>query len=176
MLPSYCKYTQMFETHVPGGQNKAQQDRLKALMGNTFYALHHYCWGLMNTNRGVLLARTAQYRQLYLRASITEFDYVIQRAPQDFVLLPEILTRKGENLIRLGQGSFAVPELRRAMELKPDYWPPYAALSDYYKSAGQADQAREILEKGLAVMPGEKALKARLSSTAVPKHTSKRSE
>ena len=79
----------------------------------------------------------------------------------DFVLLPEILTKKGENLLRLGKSQGAV-ELGRAIELKKDYWPPYAAMSDYYKGVGDVRKAREWLEKGLAAAPGTRALTRRL--------------
>ena len=95
--------------------------------------------------------------------SIGEFDYVITRAPEDFILLPEILTKKGENLVRLGKGPVGVTQFERAMELKPDYWPPYAYMSDYFKDAGDPKKAREILEKGLSNAPDAKALQRRLA-------------
>jgi tetratricopeptide (TPR) repeat protein len=163
MLPRYCPYTQAFRDHVLGGNNPDEIQRWGSIIGETFHAMHHYCWGLMKTNRGVLLARDEQSRRFYLQDAIGEFEYVIQRAPPDFVLLPEILTKKGENLIRLGQGLNGNLELLRAMELKPDYWPPYAAMSDYYKNAGDLKKAREVLEKGLSASPDAKALKDRLA-------------
>ena len=62
---------------------------------------------------------------------------------------PEIFTKKGENLIRLAKGPLGVIELERAIEAKPDYWPPYAALSDYYKSIGDRAKARDVLRRRL---------------------------
>jgi hypothetical protein len=56
-----------------------------------------------------------------------------------------------------------VHELERAIELKSDYWPPYASLSDYYRDIGDRSKAREVLEKGLVSIPGSKALKTRLA-------------
>ena len=82
---------------------------------------------------------------------------------RDFVLLPEMLTKKGENLIRLGRPWEAVTELHHAIELRPDYWPPYAVLSDHYKATGDQPKAREWLEKGLASSPNTKALQQRLA-------------
>lgn len=163
MLPRYCKYTQLFRQHVPGGDNKAEIDRWHAQMGEAFQAMHHYCWGLMKTNRAMLLAKTRQDRQFYLDSSINEFDYVIQNSQPGFVLLPEIYTRKGENQLRLGRSALGVQTLERAIALKPDYWPPYAKLSDYYKASGNAGKARETLEKGLAQIPDAKALNRRLA-------------
>jgi len=72
-------------------------------------------------------------------------QYVIDRAPRDFPLLPEILTRKGENLFKLRRAPEGVRALFQAIELKPDYWPPYAHISDYYKSLGEIAKARELL-------------------------------
>ena len=162
MLPRYCIYTQSFRERVPGGNNPDEIQRWYSILGQTFHAMHHYCWGLMKTNRGVLLARDEQSRRFYLNNSIVEFDYVIDRAPPDFVLLPEILTKKGENLIRLGQGSTGNLQLLRAIELKANYWPPYAAMSDYYKNTGDLKSAREVLEKGLSASPDAGALRDRL--------------
>jgi tetratricopeptide (TPR) repeat protein len=163
MLPEYCKYTQDFRTHVPGGNDRAEIERWTTLMGATFNHLHHYCWALMKTNRAAFLSPTRQDRRYNLAASLTDFDYVIQRAPPDFGLLPEILTRKGENLIQLERVGEGTAELKRAIEIKADYWRAYAAMSDYYKEAGQLAKAREWLEKGLSVAPDTKALMRRLT-------------
>ena len=52
MLPRYCAYTQSFRDHVPGGNNPAEIQRWYSILGETFHAMHHYCFGLMKTNRG----------------------------------------------------------------------------------------------------------------------------
>lgn len=161
MLPGFCAYTQHFREHVPGGNNTTLIQSWEARLGPTFQHLHHYCYGLMKTNRGVLLARDSRARQAYLSDAISEFDYVIQRAAPDFILQPEVLTKKGENLLRLGKAPVAVFAFERAIEIKRDYWPPYAQLSDYYKSIGDVKKARETLETGLAQVPDAAALKRR---------------
>ena len=163
MLPPYCKHTQLFRDRVPGGNDSAEIRRWGDIIGPAFPHMHHYCWGLMKTNRAVLLARTRQARNFNLDSSIKEFDYVLRNAPEDFVLLPEILTKKGENLIRLGQGPMGVRELERAMALKADYWPPYVVLSDYYKTSGDVGKARALLEKALSFAPEVQGLKNRLA-------------
>jgi tetratricopeptide (TPR) repeat protein len=163
-LPRYCAYTQSFREHVPGGNNPDEIQRWASLMGQMFIHMHHYCWGLMKTYRGLILSRDEQSRRFYLNDAIGEFDYVLAHAPADFVLLPEILMKKGENLIRLGNGGDGILQLLRATELKPDYWPPYAIMSDYYKDHGNLKAAREALEKGLSASPDAKALKERLAN------------
>ena len=163
LLPAYCKNTTYFRDKVPGGMNSNEIARWTAAIGPEFIHLHHYCFGLMNTNRAVLLARDGQVRLSYLAASLLEFDYVIQRSSESFVLLPEILTKKGENLIRLGKAPVGILELERAADLKPDYWPPYAQLSDYYKSVGDRQKAKEALDRGLSSSPDAQPLRRRLS-------------
>jgi hypothetical protein len=173
LLPPYCKHTQLFRERVPGGNNAAEVERWSQLFGPTFNAMHHYCWGLMKTNRALFLARTAQTRAFYLNAAIAEIDYVLERATPDFVLMPELLTKKGENLIRLGVGAPGVLELERAIETKADYWPPYAALSDYYKEIGDTRLSRQVLEKGISAAPDAQALRKRLAAIDRAKSTSK---
>jgi tetratricopeptide (TPR) repeat protein len=112
-----------------------------------------------------------QVRNFYLNDAIIEFDWVIERAPQDYFLMPEFLTKKGENLIRLGRASLGMLELNRAIRLKPDYEPAYAAMSDYYRDSGDVAKAREVLEKGLSQAPQARSLTKRLAEldTVKPK-------
>jgi tetratricopeptide (TPR) repeat protein len=170
LLPQYCKYTLTYREHVRGGNNKAEIEKWEAIMGRrqdapgpVFDAMHHYCNAIVKTNRALVLARSEQVKIHYLSSSIPEFDYVLERAPASFVLLPEILTKKGENLIRLGRGAAGVLELERAIDLKSNYWPPYAALSDYYMRVGDLAKARQWLQKGLNFSPDAKPLQRRLS-------------
>ncbi|HUP08291.1 MAG TPA: tetratricopeptide repeat protein [Caldimonas sp.] len=163
LLPRYCIYTQTFRDRVPGGADPVMIERWYADLGQTFHAMHHYCYGLMKTNRAVLLARDPSVKQFYLADAVTEFDYVIERAPPDFVLLPEMLTKKGENLVLLGKAPLAVLAFEQAIEKKKDYWIAYARLSDYYKETGDLRKARETLERGLAAAPDAKLLERRLA-------------
>jgi len=167
MLPPYCIHTQHFRAQIPEGNNPQEIDKWTAFFGDTFQHLHHYCYGLMDSNRANLLAKERAARRFYLQNSVREFDYVLERAPKDFILLPEILTRKGENLLRDGQGLLGIEQLQRAAELKPDYWTPYAYMSDYYKDSGDLKKARELLESGLAFSPDSKGLRRRLGELDV---------
>ncbi len=169
MLPVYCRYTQDFNIKVPGGNDPAEKQRWATLMGPTFIHMHHYCWGLMASNRAAFFSDTRQDRLHNLGVSITEFDYVIQRSPQDFSMLPEILTKKGESLIGLDRAGEGMLEFQHAIKLKAGYGPAYAAMSDYYKETGQLARAREWLEKGLAAAPDAKVLKQRLAELDAPR-------
>jgi len=162
LLPPYCKYTQYFRDRAPGGNDPAEIERWTTLMGRTFIHMHHYCWGLMDGNRAMLFTRNPQDRTHNLNQSIREFDYVIEKAPPEFAYLPEMLTQKGQNLILLDKGPEGVGELRRAIEIRPDYWRAYAAMSDYFKDTGDPKRAREWLQKGLEAAPNAMALTRRL--------------
>jgi hypothetical protein len=166
MLPAYCKDTLIFADVVPGGGKDVEH--WYAVMGPTFRHMHHYCYALVETNRATFFTRNRKDRAKYLYSSLNEMDYVIRRAPTSFILLPEILTKKGENLIRLGEVSRGTQELLRAIEVKPDYWPPYAYISDHYKEIGELAAAREWLVKGLSVSPNTKALLQRLAELDAP--------
>jgi tetratricopeptide (TPR) repeat protein len=163
MLPAYCKYTQEFQERVPGGNDPDAIERWKVVLGPTYIHLHHYCWGMMKANRGSYMARSRFARNHYLSDAIGEFNYVIERSPETFVLLPEILSRKGETLVRLGRGGEAVLSFERSLQIKPDYWPPYGHLADYYKEMGDPAKAREMLERGLKEVPDAAALKRRVA-------------
>jgi len=167
LLPPFCPYTQDFRAHIPGGGNRDEIDKWKSVLGPTYEHMHHYCWGLMKMNRAVLFIRgEKELKVSYLVDSNKEFDYVIDRAPIDFILLPEIVTKKAENLVRLGRGPAAIVEFSRAIDMKPDYWPPYAHMSDYYRQAGDKAKAREVLEQGLSRAPDSDPLKRRLAELA----------
>jgi len=164
MLPVYCKYTQSFRDVVPGGNNRAEIERWTASMGETFIHMHHYCLGLRASNRAAFFSNTQQDRTHNLGVSINEFDYVIQRAPPNFSLLPEILTKKAESLIRLDRAGEGMVELKEAIRIKADYPLAYATMSDYYKEIGELTKAREWLNKGLSVAPNTKVLRQRLAA------------
>jgi tetratricopeptide (TPR) repeat protein len=78
-------------------------------------------------------------------------------------MLPEVRTKRAASLLYLGRAPEAIEEFGRAIELKPDYWPPYAALSDYYKQQRDVKEAKLWLERGLAANAEALPLKRRLA-------------
>ena len=163
LLPTFCKYTQDYRERVPGGKNPDEIERWTRLMGPTFNNMHHYCYGLMEVNRAAFSSKTELERTHNLSNSIIEFDYVLRGAPADFYMLPEILTRKGESLVGLDRGREGILEFQRAIGIDANYAPAYAAMSDYYKRAGQPAKAKEWLEKGLSVSPNSRPLQRRMA-------------
>lgn len=173
LLPRYCYFTQVFRQIAPGGNDKQEIEAWYAALGDTYHHLHHYCWGLMKTNRAVLLARDRRVRDFFLHDALGEYEYVIDRSPANFVLLPEMLTKRGENLLLLGRAPLAILDLERAVEIKPDYWPAHAKLADHYKAIGDAHKARLQLEAGLKAAPGTGALTRRLAELGTAENRAK---
>lgn len=164
LLPQWCRHTQLIRDTVPGGRDPAEYQRMMTITKGMFQHLHHYCYGLIAQNRATFQARDAREREQRLRESLREFDYVLQQSPPDFLMLPEILTKRADSLIRLGAGAQGESELRRALGLKADYWPAWLALADYYhEKLGDAAKAAFTLEQGIAAAPDAPALKDRLA-------------
>lgn len=162
LLPGFCVYSEYFRQKY-GKDTAPELQQWRAMIGPSFVHIHHYCFALIKTNRALLLARDQESRRFYLYESLSEFDYVIDRVPETFVLMPEMLTKKAENMLHLGLADAAIPLLKRAAELKPDYWPPYARLSDHYKQIGDLESARSALKSGLSFAPDAAPLKRRLA-------------
>lgn len=166
LLPTYCRHTKGYSEAT--GQDFEAIRQWERIMGgpHNFGHMHHYCEGLADTHHAQFQLRTKQERDAYLEKSLREFDFVLKHSKHDFVLRPEILTKRGENLLRLGRPHEAIPDFIRAINMKPDYWPPYAALSDHYKSLGDTENARTWLERGLAASPDAKPLRDRLNKVS----------
>jgi len=162
MLPAYCK-----DSQIIGHPHRTPPDPVSQhwfdVLGENFWDIHHYCFGLNDVNRSRLARNTAKQRGL-LEESLKEFDYVIHAAKNGFILLPEILTQKGHALAMLEREGEAIAEYQKAIQLKPEYWLPYAYLSDSYQKIGKIDKAREALTAGLDKIPNSKPLRRRLSN------------
>lgn len=163
LLPSYCKHTQAFREQIPGGDDAVAIGRWEALMGpENFLHMHHYCLALMHLNRARILARDSRTRNYHFGRAVDEIDYVLRNTRRDFAMLPEILTRRGEALAGVRRGPQAVADFQQAIALKPDYWPAYAQLSDYYRAEGNLEAARQALEEGLRHASDARPLQRRL--------------
>lgn len=156
ILPRYCKSTQLFREKFK--TDPAEVDHWYKVLGPGFHALHHYCWAQMQIHRALVLAKTEQVRNFYLSNAAGNIDYVIKYSPPDFVLLPELLTKKGDCLLRINQTSAGVDALQQAIRRKPDYWPPYVVMADYFKKVGDTKDARQWIQKGLQAAPNTPAL------------------
>lgn len=102
-----------------------------------------------------------EYKEAWLGA-IEEIDFTVQFVPRDFILMPEMMLNRGKALTRLKKAEAAMMDFQKAIELKPDYWPPYLEIAGYHVSIGSKAKAIEVLQEGLRNAPDAKALKLRL--------------
>ena len=163
LLPSYCMDTYSFSKYGDGYKNAPNVPKWVGMMGDAFWAMHHYCWALINLNRAQKPTMPAGTRQLTREYAIGDMQYVINNAAPDFVLLPEIYTKIGEVQLNLDRPRDAQVAFVKAQSLKPDYWPPYYRWGDYLRRTGRKKEAREVVEEGLSYSPQSKLLRGLLT-------------
>jgi tetratricopeptide (TPR) repeat protein len=152
LLPEFCRYTQSFSLAGPGAA------RWVEYMGNGFWAMHHYCWGLVDLMRSERASASAQERRFFRQESINEFDYVLARVGDDFVLRPDILAKKGEVLRQLSRYPEATECFREAIALRPKYEAAYYGLAETIWAQGQVTEALAIVDEGVARIPDARFL------------------
>ena len=156
-LPEYCIDTQGFKYGREGSPNSANW---VALLGETFWHLHHYCLGIVEFNRAQRLTYGAADRRGFEDSALGDFKYVVERMPENYVLAPEILTYLGRTYLLLGAVEKADSAFASARKAKPDYWPAYTWWANYLRSHGEKGKARAIVDMGLANDPGSRTLQS----------------
>ncbi len=156
LLPEYCPDTQQFTKYGLG--QSPNSAKWVGLMGETFWALHHYCWGILKFNRSQLRAYPGVIRYGLQTSALGEFAFVTRSMPEDYVLAPEIYTYIGRTHLLQHHPMEADAAFAQARRLKPDYWPAYSWWATYLANHGQRDKAREIVTEGLKHSPNAKTL------------------
>lgn len=159
LLPPYC----VAKIGADRDNVAAQQHWSGVFGAENWLHLHHYCDGLNFLNRSFKRGGDKTASDFDLRRAINNFDYVLDRASSDFVLLPEIMAQKARALRMLGQKAEAASLYARVISMRADYIPAYIALGDFYKESGDAKKARETYEAGLKQHPGHRSLVRRLN-------------
>lgn len=159
LLPKYCPDTQGFGYGDAHYNTSPRAPRWVEMMGPGFWHLHHYCWGLIQHQRAMKINASAVERKGNLENAISNYLYVIERVDDSFVLLPEIFTRMGDAELKLGRAERAEEAYRRARELKPDYWPAYSRWAEYLIAKKKLQEARILIEEGLAFAPTARPLR-----------------
>jgi len=158
LLPEYCADVQGFKYGDAFYNTSPNAPKWVNLMGHGFWAMHHYCWALINLGRAQKPSMPANVRQATREYAIDDMQYVIANTSSDFIMLPEIYTKIGEVLALLNRPAEARDAFARARSLKPDYWPPYFQWATYLRQTGQKTEARQLVEEGLSYSPGAKPL------------------
>lgn len=158
LLPAYCVDTMGFNYGDAYSNTSPRAGHWVALMGKTFWAMHHYCWAHINMSRSRRAGISPQLRQALWEGIRGDYGYVIKNATPDFIMLPEIYTRIGEVELLLGHPDKAGEAFGRARQLKPDYWPAYSHWAEFLMKIGRRPEAMKVVISGLENAPGAKVL------------------
>ncbi len=160
MLPEYCIDTQGYKYGRGGSPNSAKWE---ALLGQTFWDLHHYCLAIVKFNRAQRFGTPGVLQRGQLTSALGDFQYVVDRMPPNYVLAPEILTYVGRTLLLLNQPKDAEEAFARAQAAKPSYWPAYSWWAGYLASHGQPEKAKAVAKEGLSHAPNSRTLQLIIS-------------
>ncbi len=159
LTPAFCQDVQSINgwSKDKGGRSPRAEHWL-SLMGETFWAMHHYCWGLIQMNRARAAGVEPQIRAGLRRQAIDDYEFVLKYAPPGYVMLPEIYWRIGESYDALDQRPVALLWYEKSRASKPDYWPAYFSAAESLLILGRKDEARRMVEEGLRQVPGNSPL------------------
>lgn len=121
--------------------------------------MQHYCYGLRSLNRSY--AAQGNVRIHYLKESINEFDYVLNKTTEDYVMRGEVHVERARALNLLGKRTEAVTELNKALRYSSYFAVVYPMLGDIYQEMGNKQKALEMVTEGLRRNPDSKGLKRR---------------
>jgi tetratricopeptide (TPR) repeat protein len=155
LLPKYCPDTQGLGKY---GRNSPNAPKWIAMMGETFWALHHYCFGILKFNRSQMSGYPSEVRQGLKRSALGEFGFVTRLMPQNYVLAPEIYTYVGRTHLLLDELEQANEAFAKARRARPDYWPAYSWEATYLADHGAKDRARALVLEGLQHAPDSRTL------------------
>ena len=159
LLPPYCGDTMGFGYGDAFTNTSPRAGQWIARLGaKSFWALHHYCWGLIDQRRAQFISVRSPMRVGTLERAIANHIYTIKHGANDFVLLPEIYTRIGEAELMLSRLPAAYEAFRMAWEIKPDYPVPYIRWAEVLIRSGQKADAKKLIQTGLEHSPEDKEL------------------
>jgi len=146
-LPAYCKGTQQIREI---SNDPVPIETYVKRYGKGYNHLHHYCWSL-NQEYQAQEMLDHQFAKSWLEGAIGGINYVLRNNHDPkFFCLHEIYVSKARILFKLNQPDDAVPWLKKAIALRPNYSPAYARLSDYYVEKGDKAEAVKIIKQGIA--------------------------
>lgn len=159
-LPEYCPHTLTF---VGQYGSKEGATYWKSRFGDAAYAgMHHYCWALLHLRRAAAPRVSAVDKRGHYNAAVSDIDFLLRRTSDDFPLLPEVLTRRGEANMHLKRFTDAENDYRKAIFLRSDYWPAYAKLAMTYQQQRRYDSAKQVLTDGIGKVSDPRVLKSML--------------
>ena len=158
LTPEYCVDTATIRYGSEFFNPSPRAAHWVGLMGKSFWAMHHYCWALINLRRAQMAGVTPTTRKFLLQEVVTDCLYVVRNSGPDFIMLPEIYTRIGDTHLLLGDPGSALDAFEKARKLKPDYWPAYTHWAAVLAKLNKKAEARKLIAEGLRHAPDSKPL------------------
>ena len=157
LLPEFCRHVQVISKNTELSYSP-EAARWVAYMGNGFWAMHHYCWGLVRLMRADKAGMSATERKYWRETSVGEFDYVLENTGQDFVMRADVLAKRGDVLRQLARYREAAEAFREAIALRSNYEAAYYGLADTLWAQGDAAEALAVIDGAMAQMPDARFL------------------
>jgi tetratricopeptide (TPR) repeat protein len=166
LLPKWCAFAiESRSVHGEGAWKKIPDPvirfRIHALDERGCNGYHHYCYGIVWTNRWQQNP-TASNNQ-WGGMAIGDYEYVLRQSnPDTCPLVVDMRTKIGEIYLLQGDAKRAEESYRKALKIKPSYAPAYIGLSDLFENQGATDKSLAILQAGIKANPKSTALKKKL--------------
>jgi len=157
--PEYCRARYMEsaagrESQFLGRVDAGLVANWRARLGAAWDPLHHYCAGLVITDRARIEPDKRQ-RENLLRRVIEENRYALARIPPSHPMYAEIAARSGLVHRDLGEDDLALRHLEMAIKECPKCVVGYQAMAIFHRGKGQLAEARRTLESGDQVTDGK---------------------
>lgn len=160
LLPPFCEESMGFRSGSDVGQMGPNAPYWFGLMGKSFVTMHHYCYGLIKERRALAPGQTLFNRNALLEQAVNEYQYVIDNALANFVLLPDVFVQRGDMQALLKRYLDAIESYREARERKPDYWRAYSRWATALVALNNPKSALTVLEDGIRAVPSDPKLRA----------------
>ena len=162
-LPPYCpvRLEADMNQRYRGLQNMTPPvAHFVGLMGDAFWAMHHYCWAQIRVNRALAGGMAPVIRNGTLLAAIADYEFVLHNSKPDFVMLPEVYLKIGDTHVLMKNYPKASEAFAKSRSLKPDFWPPYSHWANALELTVSKKAALAHLEEGMRAAPKAAALQA----------------
>lgn len=130
-IPKICAYTR-----VMGPKRNATELRLLAKYGPGWNHMHHYCWALVDLQKG---------KQ---KEALGNLDYVLRNTDKNFEPRLLVLSQKGSIFINQKRYQGALAVYREMAEIKPDSEQGWVGMANVFIALKDYDTALEILQNG----------------------------
>jgi tetratricopeptide (TPR) repeat protein len=137
-----------------------EREKWHSILGESFDHLHHYCNGLNFLNR---IKRGIGDKKSLLQGALGEFRYMDHQISGNNPLRPELEYNIGSVLFELNRFPEAIVAIRKSIFVQPDNAQAYLLLSMCYKRMGDSARALDVLQAGLAKVPGSQALRSAMN-------------